>query len=97
MTVLDNRTIDSIRLKADTGRTPMASGNQVGWVSAFVWPAVGTALVAGSLLGAHGLMLFWAGVIGSLAMFVRQVIKLAARKVRDANLVIDNAPGRFNR
>jgi 4-hydroxybenzoate polyprenyltransferase len=92
VTVYDSRATSSVRLLADTRRTPMASSNQVGWLSALVWPLVGTALVAGSLLGTHGRVLFWAGVVGCLLMFARQAVKVVARKVRDANLVIDGAP-----
>lgn len=93
MTVFDSRISSSARLVADAARTPNSSVNRVGWVAALVWPAVWTAVVAGSLLGSEGRLLFWAGVVGVLGMFLRQGVKLMARNVRVAGSVIDNAPG----
>jgi 4-hydroxybenzoate polyprenyltransferase len=92
VTVYDSRVLNDVRIVADTGRTPIVSSNQVGWLCALVWPMVGTAIVAGLLLGDHGPVLFWAGVVGGVLMLARQAVKVVGRKVRDANMIIDNAP-----
>jgi hypothetical protein len=93
MTVFDSRMIGTVRHMGEQQRTPGASTNQVGWVAALVWPAVWTAVVAGALLGTDGRLLLWAGVAGVVAMLVRQASKVVSRRVRQANLIIDNAPG----
>lgn len=93
MTVFDSRMGGSVRAMSDTARTPIDSSGRVGWVAALVWPAVWTAVVAGSLLGESGRVLFWAGVAGVLLMFVRQGARMLARNVRAANSIIDAAPG----
>ncbi|BDZ50101.1 hypothetical protein GCM10025867_23420 [Frondihabitans sucicola] len=93
MTVFESRLSDNVRMMGDTRRTPGISTNQVGWVAAFVWPAVLTAVVAGALLGPSGRVLLWVGVAGVVAMLIRQGGKVVARRVRQANLIIDNAPG----
>lgn len=92
MSTIDSRFAKSVGISTDTTRTPIVPDSHVGWVPALVWPAVWTAVVAGSLLGSQGTVLFWAGVIGVLAMFARQGVKMVSRNVRRANLVIDNAP-----
>ncbi|WP_147430112.1 hypothetical protein [Frondihabitans australicus] len=93
MTTIDSRLAAQVRTSVDAYRTPTASANHVGWVAALVWPAVWTAVVAGSLLGAEGRILLWIGIAGVAAMLVRQGMKLLARNVRAANSIIDNAPG----
>lgn len=93
MTVFDNRLAGGVSLLDEQQRTPGVSQSQVGWVSALVWPAVWTAVVAGALLGPDGRVLLWAGVAGVVAMLVRQASKVVGRRVRQANLIIDNAPG----
>ncbi|ROQ38227.1 hypothetical protein EDF46_1853 [Frondihabitans sp. PhB188] len=92
MSTFDSRIANNVHLSTDTNRTPGVAANHVGWVAALVWPAVWTAVVAGSLLGSEGTLLFWAGVVGVLAMFARQAVKVARRNVRRANFIIDNAP-----
>lgn len=92
--MFDSRGVNQVRLLADSKRTPSGLTNQVGWLCALVWPIVGTAVVAGALLGSSGRLLLVAGALGSLAMLARQGARILARKVREANLVIDNAPGR---
>lgn len=82
MSTIDSRFAKSVGISTDTTRTPIVPDSHVGW----------TAVVAGSLLGSQGTVLFWAGVIGVLAMFARQGVKMVSRNVRRANLVIDNAP-----
>lgn len=95
MTVFDSRVTRRVRRPGDNRRTPQNNNGDsrpVGWVAALVWPAVWTAVIAGALLGAEGRLIFWAGVVGVLAMFARQAVKVAARNVRGANLIIDSAP-----
>jgi hypothetical protein len=93
MTVFDSRLSGTVRVLGDQQRTLGASTSQVGWVAALVWPAVWTAVVAGALLGTEGRILLWFGIAGVVAMLVRQASKFVSRRVRHANLIIDNAPG----
>lgn len=93
MTVFDSRVSASVRISGEQYRTPGSSASQVGWVAALVWPAVWTAVVAGSLLGDSGRLLLWFGIAGVAAMLIRQGAKVVGRRVRHANLVIDGAPG----
>lgn len=97
MTVFESRLSATVRLSSDQYRTPGASTGQVGWVAALVWPAVWTAVVAGALLGDSGRLLLWAGVAGVVAMLVRQGVKVVSRRLREANLIIDGAPGMADR
>jgi hypothetical protein len=92
MTVFDSRMSMSVRLLGEQARTPGASTGQVGWVAALVWPTVSTAVVAGALLGHSGVLLLWLGIAGVLAMIARQVVKVVSSSVRQAGLIIDNAP-----
>lgn len=95
MTVFDSRVTPAVRLSRDERRTPMGrdtDAQPVGWVAALVWPLVWTSVVAGALLGTEGRILFWVGVVGVLAMFARQAVKVAARNVREAGFIVDNAP-----
>jgi hypothetical protein len=90
MTVFESKMASSVRLNADTARTPL-TGSQIGWTTAVAWPLVWIAVVAGALLGNSGHLLFWAGVVGVLAMFVRQAVRATHRSVSHANSVVDNA------
>jgi len=92
MTVFDSRMSMSVRVLGDQSRNAGASTGQVGWVAALVWPAVSTAVVAGALLGHSGVLLLWLGIAGVVAMLVRQVVKVVSSSVRQAGLIIDNAP-----
>ena len=90
MTVFETRMASTVRSDVDTSRTP-SSGSEIGWMTAVAWPAVWIGVVAGALLGTAGTLLFWAGVVGVLAMFARQVFRVAGRGVRRANSVVDGA------
>lgn len=95
MTVFDSRVTPAVRITRDERRTPNnrnTDAQPVGWVAALVWPLVWTSVMAGALLGTEGRILFWAGVVGVLAMFARQAVKVASRTVREANFIVDNAP-----
>jgi hypothetical protein len=92
VTVFDNRTSGSPSLLGQQ-LTPGASTGQVGWIAAFVWPTVWTAVVAGALLGADGVILLWIGIAGVVAMAGYQGFKLRSRRVRRADLLLDTTPG----
>jgi hypothetical protein len=95
MTVFDSRITTGAGRNRPRPERDQASRAQVGWVAALVWPLVWSLVLAGALLGAQGTLLFWLGVAGVLAMFARQGLRAVAARVRHANDVIDNAPGRI--